>query len=212
MRALVPTGRRRRREKRTGEKTRENMFSPEPLGSTPTHERHGRPGVEPGRSARPACGGAKSHLRESGCERTGSRATWGRGEFSSNVVAQVEQARFVDVADRPCECSAVKHNGFGVGERQRGVGRRRRARGDLVVSASPKARSRWGVGGGLGIGRRAHEQAPGGRGRSSPRGWRRSVPVRSADDGVAREGVELSGSTRCIVRRSSAESFQATTF
>ena len=54
----------------------------------------------------------------------------------------------------------------------------------------------WGAGGGLGVGRRAHEKAPGGRGRSSPRGWRRSVPVRSADDGVAREGVELSGSIR----------------
>ena len=48
----------------------------------------------------------------------------------------------------------------------------------------------------MGVGRRAHEKAPGGRGRSSPRGWRRSVPVRSAGDGVAREGVELSGSTR----------------
>ena len=48
----------------------------------------------------------------------------------------------------------------------------------------------------MGVGRRAHENAPGGRGRSSPRGWRRSVPVRSADDGVAREGVELSGSNR----------------
>ena len=172
MRALVPTGRRRRREKRTGEKTRENMFSPEPLGSTPTHERHDRPGVEPGRSARPACGGAKSHLRESGCERTGSRATWGRGEFSKRQVerrAQVEQARFDDARDRPCARGAVKHNGFGVGARARGVGRRRRARGVLVVSSGPKARSRWGVGGGLGVGRRAHENTPGARGRSSPR-------------------------------------------
>ena len=153
MRALVPTGRRRRREKRTGEKTRENMFSPEPLGSTPTHERHGRPVGTRARSARPACGGAKSHLRESGCERTGSRATWGRGEFSKRQVerrAQVEQARFDDARDRPCARGAVKHNGFGVGEVQRGVGRRRRARGDLVVSAGRQAR--LGGGGGWWVG------------------------------------------------------------
>ena len=48
----------------------------------------------------------------------------------------------------------------------------------------------------MGVGRRAHENTPVASGRSSPRGWRRSVPVRSADDGVAREGVELSGSIR----------------
>ena len=46
----------------------------------------------------------------------------------------------------------------------------------------------------MGVGRRAHQNTPGARARSSPRGWIRSVPVRSAGDGVAREGVELSGS------------------
>ena len=49
------------------------------------------------------------------------------------------------------------------------------------------------MGGGLGVGRRVRAKITGGRGRSSPRSCNALVPVRSADDGVARVGDVVSG-------------------
>ena len=169
--AVVPSGRRRKREKRTNIQRDKSCFIPSLSASRPlTNATVARPrrsraqhGLRAG--ARNLTCGSRG-VRERGHARHGAEGS-SRND-KSNADAHLEQARFDDVLDRPCERSAVKHNGVVVGDRACGVGRRRHARGVLVVSSGPKARSRWGVGGGLGVGRRAHEKAPGGRGRSSP--------------------------------------------
>ena len=125
-----------------------SLWARRPLTNA-TVARESNPGVQHGlrAGARNLTCGSRG-VRERGHARHGAEGSSRKDK--SNGDAHLEQARFDDVLDRPCERGAVKHNGFVVGDRQRGVGRRRRARGDLVVSASPKARIE--VGGGWWVG------------------------------------------------------------
>ena len=104
--------------------------------------------------------------------------------------AQLEHVRFVVVLLRTCECDALGDCTNQVAQVGRERAARRHARVGLADLSGRQAQFGVEVGGGLGDGRRAHEKKGGGTRRSSPHESIGIVPVRSADDGVARGEVE----------------------
>ena len=110
--------------------------------------------------------------------------------MSTLLDVQLEHVRIVVVIPRTCECDVLRDCTNQVSEVGRERAARRHARVGLGDLSGRQAQFGVGLGGGLGDGRRAHEKKGGGTRRSSPHGSIAIVPVRIADDRVARGGVE----------------------